>query len=166
MQAHLITNHIPLFAAAFGALVLLGGLLARQRSVRTVGLLLCVVAGLSGVPAHVTGEDAEHALEDQLDAAAHPYLEAHEEAAKPLMFPTLALGILAAFCLWADLKQKKVALALCWVSVAVALGLTVWMMYAAHLGGQIRHPELRPGAAQAAPATRPTDDARPHSDDH
>lgn len=161
MQPHLIVNHIPLFAAAFGGLLALGGLLVRQPGIRTAGLLLCIVAGISGVPAHVTGEDAEHSIGEQLDPVSAQYMEAHEESAEALMFPTLALGILAAFAWFSQYKGKKVAPVLVGVSGIVALGLTGWMMWAAHLGGQIRHPEMRDNAAATAPQPNPSsgDDA-------
>ena len=65
---HLIVNHLPLFAAMFGGLLMAAGLWRRSENLTRAGLMLGLVAGLGAGLASFSGERAEELVEgDVLD---------------------------------------------------------------------------------------------------
>jgi uncharacterized membrane protein len=77
---HLLFNHVPILASAFGLVLLAWGLLRRSDPVARVGLATLVLAAVFAIPAYLTGGAAEHLVEDLpgiADATIHP----HEDAA-------------------------------------------------------------------------------------
>ena len=60
---HLILNHAPLFGLLGALLLLLGGLIWKSRDVLRAGLIVAVATSLIGIPAYLTGEEAEESIE-------------------------------------------------------------------------------------------------------
>lgn len=152
LHAHLMLNHIPVVGVVAAAALTAWAL--RRPALRRAALITAAIAGLSAVPAFMSGEPAEDAVEtEQLE----PYIERHEEAAGAALAAALVTAALAAAVLYAFRFRDGVPR---WAMAAVAVALlvqTALMLNAARLGGQIAHPELRtpPAAGPSGGAPAP-----------
>lgn len=139
---HLLLNHAPLYGLVAGVVLLFWGVVRGSAEVRLVARAALVVTALLGLVAFFTGKGAEHAIENLPHVFGHR-IERHEDAAAVALFGMLLTGLLAAVGLAIDRasdRAKRVAIgALFLVSIATFF----FTGYAANLGGQIRHPEVR-----------------------
>jgi len=138
---HLIVNHFPIIGTLIGVGVLAYGLFINNLAVKKVGLGIFVLMAILAVPAYLTGEGAEEAVEHLAGVSDHDIHE-HEELAETGIVVIGALGILALFALYAFAKKKAMAKTL--TIVAFLLGLVTFGLFAkvGNLGGKIRHTEL------------------------
>lgn len=138
---HLVTNHIPVIGALGILLILLYAFLTSNASIKKLAYFLMILLSLATVVAYKSGDGAEHLLE-RLPGVSEQLIEAHEEAAEPAFIVLEVTGFLALLAL---LFSKKESLAKI-LSLLVLLGTlasSALMGYAAKLGGEIRHPEVR-----------------------
>ncbi len=149
-QLHLLTNHIPIVGIPF-ILALLGyGLLRNSDEVLRLSMYALVVVGFLSVPAFLSGEKAEHMIENQTGVS-EVYLEAHEEAAEVAFWFLEALAVLTLIGLMLLRGPKPIPR---WMGVAVLVGLLIsgaLMVRVGHLGGKINHPEIRSGQTETPP---------------
>jgi uncharacterized membrane protein len=151
-QIHLALNHLPVVAALLATAALVLGAVFRRASLRNAGCVLLVVASLAALPAYLSGEGAEEIVE-QRPGVAESLIERHEDAAAQALAVTLAAGAVAAAALLAvRLRREQAVRVLYALTVVGALASTAAMGRAAHLGGQIRHDEIRPPVAGGASA--------------
>ncbi len=166
-QIHLALNHLPVEGTLFGLLVLLFGLATKKDAVRRTGLGILVLSALVAIPALRSGEPAEDMVK-QLPGFTRELIHEHEEAAEVAFVVTLIAGIAAAGTL-ALRKFKKEALEIK-ASIAVALVSLVafgLMARASHLGGLVRHSELREGVATSGePVQNPGAPSGHDADNH
>ena len=144
-QLHLIVNHIPVICVPVVALLLAWGLLRSQPEVTRAALgLLALVAAAVLLP-YLTGEPAEEVVEEY--GVSHDFIHQHEEFAEAT---ALATGVLAVLAVGALVLSRRPFRR--WPGVVVlvaALGASGMLAWTAHLGGQVRHLEIRPGAPAA-----------------
>ena len=146
-QLHLALTHLPVVTALLAAATLAIGALAGNGAARRFGLVLLVVAGLSVIPTQMTGEGAEEVVEE-LPGVSEAVIERHEDAAEVAFALTLLGAAVAAGALVASqLGRQRTAQALFSVALAMSLADTAALAWVAHLGGEIRHTEIRLGAA-------------------
>lgn len=146
VHLHLMLNHLPVLGTAFGLALFLFGMMRRSADVKKAALGVLVIAALATVPVYLTGEPAEDAVES-LPGVAKPFVEQHEEAAGVAFGGVLVAGVVALAGLFL-FRQPRVVPG--WFNVLVlitALGATGLMAWAAGLGGQVRHTEIRPQTA-------------------
>lgn len=143
---HLILNHLPVLGTAFGLGILALGLWTRSEDIKRLALLLFAATALLAIPAYLTGEPAEDAVKG-LAGVAGGLIERHEEAAGAALGGVLALGALAGIGLAVFRRKRPVATWFGATSLLGALVVSSLMAWTANLGGQIRHPEIRSGAA-------------------
>ncbi len=140
-HVHLLVNHLPLFAALLGGGILGYGLLKNQRSIKSVGLALGVIAALGGAAATFSGERAEDVVETY-SGTNELALEEHEEAAEMTRWALLGLGIVSVIGLVLPTEREalrgRVEWAV-WAMFVIALSMVIWT---ASIGGHIRHPEI------------------------
>jgi hypothetical protein len=148
-QIHLMMNHVPVIGVLFAALALAVGLLWRNAAILRLGLAMLVLVALAAIPVFLSGEPAEETVED-LAGVSHASIESHEDAAKPAMVGLELLGLVALIGLLLH-RGRVVAPRFAALLLIAVIALSGGLAWTAHLGGQIRHPELRGGAA-AAPA--------------
>jgi uncharacterized membrane protein len=143
---HLALCHVPILAILFGLGWLIYGVWRGNREIQKGALVMFVAAAVLAVPLYLTGGTATGAVKG-LPGFSDRILEQHQEAAGVTLAGCIALGLLALTGLilfrgrpigpWFSVLLLSVAL--------VAGGLVVW---AANLGGQIRHSEIRPQEAE------------------
>jgi uncharacterized membrane protein len=144
-QIHLALNHVPLFFSIAGGLILLYGFIKKQEQIKFLSLYFMIIASLFTIPVYLTGEGTEEAVE-KLPGVSDGLIESHEEMAKIGLIIIVIAGIVALVTLIIKKKSSllKPALMICGVLAFASFGV---MAQTAHLGGQIRHSEIRNGAA-------------------
>jgi len=151
---HLVVNHVPVFGAIFAALLIGWGLLRKSEEVLRLGLIVAVLIGIATWGVQLTGEPAEHALSGT-QGFQRRLAHAHEEAAQ---LSTIVIGVSAVLALVTLLlmrRRRGAARGLAIVTLLAALAGFGLVSRAALLGGEISHPEARPGWVQPPPPPRP-----------
>ena len=140
-QIHLALNHVPLFFSIIGGLVLIYGFIRKNESIKILSLYFMIVAALFTIPVYLTGEGTEELVE-KLPGVSEGMIEEHEEMAKTGLIIIIITGIAALSAL--VLKKKttllKPVLMLCAIFSFASFGV---FAQTAHLGGQIRHTEIK-----------------------
>lgn len=148
-QIHLALNHFPVLGALFATAALAVAAATRRASARNLGLGLLVFAAATALPTYFSGEGAEDIVEHR-PGVSESLIERHEEAAERALAIVLAAGLIAAAALAAvRLGRERAAGILSMIALLAALASSGLMGQVAHLGGQIRHDELRASPAPA-----------------
>ena len=144
-QIHLMMNHIPVIGVLFVGLTLVVGLIARSGPILRLGLATLVLAALAAIPVFMSGEPAEEAVE-KIAGVSHETIGSHEDMARGAMF---ALELLALVTLVALLRYRRrpVPVRFAMIVLVAVVALSGGLAWTAHLGGQIRHPELAGASA-------------------
>lgn len=142
-QVHLLANHLPVLGVVFAAALTSAGVFRGSEELKKAGLWAFVLAALCALPAYFSGEGAEDVVE-RLPDVTKALIHEHEEAAEKALAGALFLGAAALAALVHAWRSKaallpKAAPALLALSLPV-MGILAW---AAHLGGLVRHTELR-----------------------
>lgn len=138
---HLLLNHVPIFAFAFGLLLLAWGRLRGSDEVVRAVLGLFLLAGVVAVFFSLNGKAAADTVE-AIAGVSHDTIEAHEEAGKTVMIVSIVIGLLSGVGIarFREQAPPKWLVGMAAVGGLVALG---FLSYPGFLGGQIQHVELR-----------------------
>lgn len=143
---HVVLNHLPLVGLGVAALALAIALLSKSRAA-TVGCLVLVLVTAASVWAVVeSGESAYNRIRAIADPDGAPLLKHHMEAADRWVWLYYASALLAAIALAVNWKKPKWTMPVGIAVVVLSLAATVAGISIAQLGGEVRHPEFRPGA--------------------
>ncbi|HET6511747.1 MAG TPA: hypothetical protein VFH43_06115 [Candidatus Kapabacteria bacterium] len=146
---HLLTNHVSMFALVFGALILVLGFMRKSEELKLGAAVLFVAGSIAFWPAFLTGEEAEHKVEE-IAGVSHDDIEEHEEAAKWGRPFIIILGLVSAFGLFKFSKIKAIPKAISLTMLVLSLFTFTILARTAYLGGYIRHSEIHQGAAAGA----------------
>lgn len=145
-HVHLMLNHVPLFGAAAVSILFGVALVRRQQGVARAGLVLALLTALVTIVVYLTGEPAEELVEN-LPGISETVMETHEKIA---LVATLSVGGFALVALYGLVAFRHgVSMGFTRVLLVLSLVPLAAMAYTAYLGGQIRHSEIRPPAAEA-----------------
>jgi len=140
---HLFLNHMPIFGTLFGFILLFLGLTRGNKILQKAGLATFVVVALVTIPAFLTGEPAEHLVED-FAGFSHDMAHEHEELGEKGLIIALILGAISAFLLFLLNKNKHLNYKKgMWGVFALSIISFLFMMLIGNHGGKIRRPELR-----------------------
>ena len=141
VEMHLALTHVPVILSLVGLVILIVAILKRNRTLTKTSYIIILIAGVAALPVFFSGEGAEEAVE-HLPGISEAIIERHEEVAKLAMIAIAATGALSLAALFF----------LRWVVASHILKATVLLLavtsgglmaQTAHLGGQIRHSEIR-----------------------
>lgn len=144
VQLHLALTHVPVILSLVGLVTLSIALVAKNNSVTKTAYIFLLIAGIAAIPVYFSGEGAEEAVE-KLPGVSEAIIEEHEEIAKIAMITISVAGLAALAALFS--MKLQFARAFKFVVLLLALASGGLMAQTAHLGGQIRHSEIRSGAS-------------------
>lgn len=141
-QLHLALNHWPVLGPPTAAALIAAGLARRSDEWVRAGAWALLVVGVSAAVVYWSGERAADALLDAL-AGQETFIDAHMRAARWVLRLDLAAAAAAAAALAAHARRPAMrawAAAGLLALAAACSGVGGWT---AHLGGEIRHAEVR-----------------------
>lgn len=147
-QIHLALTHVPVILTLTGLAILFIALIRKNPTVTRVALYIIVAAGLFAIPVYLSGESAEEVVE-HLPGVSENIIETHEDAGLFALIMAIMNGIAAiiGIVLFNKPMFRKIIVPLVLVVSLVTSGV---MIRTAHLGGQVRHSEIRPDFQQPA----------------
>ncbi len=142
-QLHLAINHLPIVGVLIGLIILVAGLFLKQAMVKKTGLFVLVFAAVTVAPTYLSGEPAEEIVEHK-PGVTKVLIHEHEESAELSMVFTAITGAVAALSLvLLKMKRENLELKLTYLVLVLSIVTFVLLANTAHLGGFIRHDELR-----------------------
>ncbi len=161
-QLHLMLNHLPVMGSLFTLGLLMWGLLRKNHEIQKVAMGAMVLVAITAWMAFLTGEPAEEVAEG-FPNFEEAWVEPHEHFAEYALYASQVLGLLALTGLILT-RGRPVPLGLAGLVLLANLGVAGVMGYTAHLGGMIRHPEIRHGASPPVGETH-RGEAEAHEED-
>jgi uncharacterized membrane protein len=141
VQIHLMTAHVPVVGVPFAAGLLAAGLIGRSTVLWRAGCwALLVAAGATALP-YFSGPPAYEDVKERYEIAAAP-VEKHAVVARGVSLGLVVLGAVTVSML---LREWQGDPAGPWLRIAIlagAVAVTYGLVWSAHLGGLVRHPEL------------------------
>lgn len=145
VQMHLALTHVPVVLSLVGLIMLAVAFVIKNSTLTKTSYILILFAGIAAIPVFFTGEGTEEAIEN-LPGVSEAVIERHEEVAKLAMISIAAAGLLALAAL-STFKWQIAARIFKVVVLLLAITSGGLMAQTAHLGGQIRHTEIRSSVA-------------------
>jgi hypothetical protein len=140
-HVHLLLNHLSPLGVLFGLLLLAAALLRKSDELLRASLVTLVVAGLLALPTYYTGEPAEK-VADKMPGVTEEFIAPHEDSAEKSLVGALILAALSVTGLLLY-RGREIPRAFALVTLALAVIVTGMLAWTAHLGGLIRHVEIR-----------------------
>jgi len=139
VHIHLAINHSPLYATLFAFFFLLIGMIIRNRSIATAGLVIAIIAALCAIAADLTGDRAADIIKNgpPIAGVETTMIGPHDEAAG---------WFLTASCITVGLAILTLFVRRRWLEVVMLFALVFSLsiiVRVALLGGRIHHPEMR-----------------------
>lgn len=142
-QLHLALTHVPVLLSITGLVMLVTSFIIKSRTLTKTSYIIIAVAGIAAIPVYLTGEETEEAVEN-LPGVSEAIISKHEELANLAMTSIVVAGLMALFAFfsinWPRLAKVSKIVVLLFTVITGGL-----MAQTAHLGGQIRHSEIRTG---------------------
>jgi len=142
-QFHLLVNHLPVVGFILVTLALLFAIFVESVDIKRFVLLSTIVVGLSALAPFWTGEPAEELIEDR-PGFDKQLVHEHEELAEKATVFSVLTSVLAGFVYWRQRTRNAFLQAGLKAVLVAALVSSALMAGAAHEGGKIQHPEIRP----------------------
>lgn len=161
---HLILNHFPIIGTILGTAVMAYGYYTQSLSTQRAALMIWVAMAAIAIPVFLTGEPAEERVEN-LPGISEAIIEMHEEAAEMAIWVMEALGLLSLAALLLGYKKESTGKTLIGLSFVLSLIAFALMARTGYLGGQIRHTEIRSGAAAEMPVKQGDNQEQEKGDD-
>jgi uncharacterized membrane protein len=139
---HLLVNHFPIIGLFFGFFILLFGILKKNDTLKLTAYTDFIFCMIMGKISMMTGDNAEHSVED-MAGFSHDYIHEHEEAAELFMKPLYVLGLVSILGLIFTIKKRKNEK---FVSICALLIAAICLFISKDVGtsgGEIRHTEIR-----------------------
>ena len=140
VQIHLLLNHVPLFFSLVAALLLFAALIFKSSDLRYAAYAFFILGALVALLVYKSGHQAEH-IAKNYPGMIRSLMKDHERSAFGAMILVESVGFLSLVLCF--LKNSRVQALGSWFLLAVSLALILFMARASHLGGLIRHEEIR-----------------------
>lgn len=141
VQMHLALTHVPVILSLAGLVMLTVSFLSRNPRLMKTSYWVIVVAGIIVIPVLLSGDGAEEAVEN-LPNVSENLIDQHSNVAHLAMVSIVGAGLFSIIALFSH-KWPSSAWMIKTVVLSLAITSGVLMTAAAHLGGQIRHSEIR-----------------------
>lgn len=160
VQLHLALTHVPVVLSIAGFGLLAFALIRKETLLVSAAYWILIIAAAAALPVYLTGEGTAETLE-KLPGISEKTIESHEDVAESAFIAIELVGVISILGL---LFKKRVRLGriLRLLTLLFAFIAAAVLAEAAHLGGQIRHSEIRKdvqpgngGATNAAESNTP-----------
>ena len=141
VQMHLALTHVPVILSFVGLVMLVVALLAKNTVLTKTSYYIILIAGVAALPVFFSGVGTEEAVE-HAPGVSEAIIERHEDIAKLAMISITIAGISALVALF-SFRWFRVARFLRVLVLLLVIMSGGLMAQTAHLGGQIRHTEIR-----------------------
>jgi hypothetical protein len=154
VEAHLVLNHVPLCGLVFGLLFFVAGVRRSSQAALFAGLRIFVAMGVIVVLVAASGLVSANALADAawLDAGA---LSRHRLAGLVTLVVLVALGGFSGVMAFASRSTPTPPRWARTTVLALAMAGLLASLWAAYLGGGLRHSELHNGLGRDQPSPEP-----------
>lgn len=148
-QIHLALTHVPVILSFVGLAVVVIALIRQNDILTKTSFYIFLTAGLFSLPVYFSGEGAEENVEE-LPGVSEALIGKHEQFANISFTIILICAILslAALLLY---RYKQALKSVRYVVLLFAFGSALALAKTAHLGGQIRHSEIRTAFSSGSP---------------
>lgn len=155
-QIHLALTHLPVVLSLTGLVMLVVSFFNKKQVLIHASFAVLIAAALATIPVYATGEGAEEMVEE-MAGVSESIIGQHEDVAQWSLIIILITGgaALIGYFLRKKPSLQRPAQMLVLLLALASGGL---MAQTAHLGGQIRHSEIRSGAVAQAEGTENTGD--------
>ena len=153
-HVHLLLNHFPTIGMIVGLGLFVAAIMSKSDHLKSASLVIFFGIALLSIPTFASGTAAGLALSKNSDVS-KTMVDAHETAAFEALGVMELTGALAWLALWQHRRLSRfppATMAAVLLAAAVTFGLMGW---AASIGGDIRHPEIRTGPEPVETATTP-----------
>jgi uncharacterized membrane protein len=142
-QVHLALTHFPVVLSLVGLIMLIVAVLNKNLGLKRTAYFVLIAAGIATIPVFISGKGAEEIIED-FAGVSESMIKQHESIAQFSLIAIIISAVLSAAALipYKFKTVSRVFTILVFLSVIVSSAL---LAQTAHLGGQIRHPEIRKG---------------------
>ena len=138
-QIHLALNHFPMILSLTGFIILLVARIYSNTTLTKTGFYILLTAAVVCLPAYFSGEGTERIVKN-LAGVSKDLIEEHEEMGEKAFILCIVTGMLS---LIGILFYSKYARLIHNIIVLVSVLSISVLAWTSHLGGQIRHQELR-----------------------
>lgn len=162
---HVVLNHLPIVGLAVAIVALIAAVALRNRAGALVGLALVAVLAASAWPVIESGESAYNRIRAIADSDGSAPLKEHMLMADrwgKLYYLAALAAVTGVIVVWRRPEKLRLAGVLVTLLALAALGAGVSI---ARLGGQVRHPEFRPGST-LVPSDLPAEHNHDHEHEH
>ena len=139
---HLLLNHIPILGSLFGVILLIIGLIIKNRTLEITAIATILLASVVTIPVYLSGEEAEHKVEEYSGVSEHE-LEEHEEHAELSLWLMVASGVMALLALVAYQYAPHIVSKARIATLLITILAFIILIPLANHGGKIMHQELR-----------------------
>ena len=141
VQLHLAMTHVPVILSIAGFGLLVVAVIRKETLLIKTAYWMLIISAVAALPVYFTGEGTAETLE-KLPGISKDSIELHEETAESAVIVTGFVGVLSIMGLFFD-KRIRLGRALRLATLLFAFLSSAVLVNVAHLGGQIRHSEIR-----------------------
>lgn len=139
---HLLLNHYPIVATLIAAILLVAGLVSKNKALRRSALIIMVSSALITIPVFLTGEGAEEVVE-HIEGITHDIIHEHEEMGEKAMWVVQVMGALALISLLLMRRKHALEKIVTIITLLASLAAFGLMARTSQTGSHIRHSEIR-----------------------
>ena len=143
-HAHLLINHIPVLGSVFSFIFLLYAYIRKSQELIKTGLGILILVALFTIPVFMTGDPARDIVKN-IPGVDKSLIHAHDDAAGYALTSILIVGGICLGGLYYYRKAAIIPQKFILLVILLTLFVCIVMARTAYLGGQIHHPETRPG---------------------
>jgi uncharacterized membrane protein len=138
-QIHLALNHFPVVLTYTALVILVIGMWRSNDTIVKTAYYLFLAAGLTGIIAYFSGDAAEKIV-DNITGIDKDIIEEHEDSGK---YAFISCAITSLLALLGLLYYNRAARIFRILVLIFAMVTTAILARTAHLGAEIRHPEIK-----------------------
>jgi uncharacterized membrane protein len=142
-QIHLALTHVPVILSFIGLAILIVSFFKKNETLTKTAFYIFLAAGLFTIPVYFTGESSEEIVE-HFPGVSENLIERHEDMAG-IALVIISISAIVSLAGLVVSRFPGLAKLIKLTVLFFALGSAAIMAQTAHLGGQIRHTEIRNG---------------------